>query len=133
MQGPSSGPARVYCFEKISTFEEEEKPATTWQQAFLKFGYGYHMAREKLLAQAFHWETMYEYETNVAKSWPTDKPVEDFKRAWIGEFIANSLHRPRSDTQRLLSMTLATGKPKKKGDDKVIFAAHAAGKALRGE
>jgi len=104
---------------------DEEKPSKTWQQAFLKFGYGYHMAREKLLAEAFHWETMHEYESTVAKSWPAERSVEEFKQAWIKEFVAQSLHRPRSDTERLLSMTLATGKPQKKGDDKVIFAAHA--------
>ncbi len=104
---------------------DEEKPAKSWKQAFLKFGYGYHMARKKLLAEAFHWDTMYAYETEVAKSWPTSRPVEEFKEAWIAEFIANSKHRPRVDTERLLSMTLATGKAQKKGDDRIVFAAHA--------
>ena len=85
---------------------EEEKPAETWQQAFLKFGFGYHMARRNLLAAAFHWDTMYEYETKASKSWPASKPVEEFRDAWIQEFVNQSKNRTRFATQRLLSMTL---------------------------
>ncbi len=103
----------------------EKVPAKTWQDAFLKFGYGYHQARRKLLDAAFHWDRFYEHETTVLKRWNADKPVEEFKQAWIDEFCAQSKHRSDANTQRLLDMTLATGKLKKKTDDSVVFAAHA--------
>lgn len=103
----------------------EEKPATTWKQAFMKFGYGYHMARPKLIEESFHWESMLAYERDVSKSWPADKGVDAFKAAWIKEFLAGSQHRTRAQTDRLLSMTLGTGKVKSKTDTTIVFAAHA--------
>ena len=102
----------------------EEKPAETWQQAFLKFGYGYHMARKKLLEEAFHWPTMLKHEKEVTKTWSGPDDVEKFKEAWVEEFMSQSLRRSRKDTQRLLNMTLASGKIEKKTDDQVVFAAH---------
>ncbi|MDA1193806.1 MAG: hypothetical protein O2894_01340 [Planctomycetota bacterium] len=103
---------------------DPREPATTWKQAFLKFGFGYHMAREELLSDAFHWPLMYEFEVKELKRWPAEKPVEEFKDAWIAEFVAGSLHRDVPATRRLLSMTLATGKIKKETDTEVIFWAH---------
>lgn len=103
----------------------EEKPATSWKQAFMKFGYGYHMARPKLIKESFHWQTMMEYERDVAKSWPADRDVADFTESWVKEFMAGSQHRTRAATDRLLSMTLATGKVTEKTDTTIVFAAHA--------
>lgn len=102
----------------------EEKPAKTWQQAFLKFGYGYHMAREKLLEEAFHWESMLEYESTVTKSWAGPKDLAKFRDAWVAEFIRQSLRRTRAATEQLLNMTLASGKVTKESGDQVVFAAH---------
>lgn len=104
---------------------DERGPARTWQAAFLKFGVGYHMARRELLEAAFHWPTMYEYETSLVDGWPKEKPLAEFKEAWIGEFLQRSLHRSRPETDDLLKMTLATGRPEEKGADRVIFHAHA--------
>lgn len=103
----------------------EEKPANTWQQAFLKFGYGYHMARKKLLEEAFHWRSMYDHETKVTKSWKGSDDLEAFRDAWVAEFLRQSLRRSRKDTERLLNMTLASGKIEKQTGDEVVFAAHA--------
>ncbi len=100
------------------------QPATTWKRAFLKFGFGYHMARKPLLADAFHWELMYEHECKVLKRWPADKPLADFKQAWTQEFVNGSKHRDVLSTRRLLAMTLATGKVKKETADEVVFWAH---------
>jgi len=98
--------------------------ATTWKRAFLKFGFGYHMARKPLLEEAFHWDAMYEHETKVLGRWPADRPLEEFKQAWIDEFVANSKHRDVEGTRRLLAMTLATGTVTKETDDEVVFRAH---------
>jgi hypothetical protein len=101
-----------------------DAPAATWKAAFLKFGYGYHMARPELLEAAFHWERMYAYETEVLKRWPADRPLDEFKKAWVDEFVANSKRRSLADTKRLLAMTLSTGKVKSETADAVVFAAH---------
>lgn len=103
---------------------EQDAPAATWKAAFLKFGYGYHMARPALLRTAFHWDRMYAHETEVLKRWPAEKPLAAFKEAWVQEFLANSKHRTLADTKRLLAMTLATGKLTRKTADEVVFAAH---------
>jgi len=103
---------------------DPRQPATTWKQAFLKFGFGYHRAQADLLEEAFHWPAMYAYETGVLKRWPKDKPLAAFKKAWIAEFIANSKHRDVPATRRLLAMTLATGRVKKQTADEVVFWAH---------
>ncbi len=103
---------------------DPRQPATTWKQAFLKFGFGYHRAQADLLEEAFHWEAMYDHEVRVLKRWPKDRPLAAFKKAWIAEFIANSKHRDVPATRRLLAMTLATGKVKKQTADEVVFWAH---------
>lgn len=99
-------------------------PATTWKQAFLKFGFGYHMARKALLAEAFHWPLFYEHEVKTLKRWDAERPLEQFREAWIGEFVAGSQHRDVPATRRLLSMTLATGRIEKQTADEVVFRAH---------
>lgn len=103
---------------------DERAPARTWEQAFLKFGYGYHMAREELIDESFDWDAMYAHETEVLKRWPKDQDIEAFKTAWIGEFVANSLHRSRGDAGRLLAMTLSSGKVTEESDRRVVFEAH---------
>lgn len=123
----TTGPVRIVPAgmggERVTA--DPRAPATTWKQAFLKFGFGYHMAREELLADSFHWPLMREHEVKVRKRWPADRPVEEFRTAWIKEFVAGSMHRDVPATRRLLSMTLATGKVVKETDDEVVFAAHA--------
>jgi hypothetical protein len=103
---------------------DEKAPARTWKDAFLKFGIGYHMAREDILAASFHWDTMYEYETSLVDGWPKEKPVAEFRKAWLEAFLSESKHRPRSETEELLRMTLATGKAETKSDDRILFRAH---------
>ncbi len=104
---------------------DEKGPARTWQAAFLKFGVGYHMAKRELLEEAFDWKAMYEYESSLEDGWPASKPLAEFKEAWIGEFLAQSLKRNRAETNDLLTMTLTTGRLEEKGPDRVIFHAHA--------
>lgn len=103
---------------------DPREPSTTWKQAFLKFGFGYHMARKGLLLEAFHWPLMYKHEVEVLKRWSASRPLEEFRDAWISEFVAGSKHRDVPATRRLLSMTLSTGKVKKQTADEVIFWAH---------
>jgi len=101
-----------------------DEPAATWKDAFLKFGFGYHLPRRSLLEAAFHWEDMYEHETKVLKRWDKSQPLSVFKQAWIDEFVNQSKHRSIHDTRRLLSLTLGTGKVKKQTRDEIVFAAH---------
>ena len=54
----------------------------------------------------------------------TRAEIAAFKKAWIQEFVNQSLHRDVPATRRLLAMTLATGKIKKQTDDEVVFWAH---------
>ena len=103
---------------------DEKAPARTWQDAFLKFGVGYHMARAEILAAAFHWQTMYEYETSLVNGYPAEKPVTDFKKEWVEAFLSESKHRARPETDELLRMTLATGRLETKSEDRVVFHAH---------
>lgn len=103
---------------------DEKAPARTWKDAFSKFAIGYHMAREEILAAAFHWETMYEYETSLVDGWPKEKPLSEFRRAWLEAFISESKHRPRSEADQLLRMTLASGRVETKGEDRILFHAH---------
>lgn len=103
---------------------DEKSPARTWQDAFLKFGVGYHMAREEILAAAFHWPTMHEYESSLVDGWPAEKPVAEFKKAWVDAFLGESKHRARPETDELLRMTLATGRLETKSEDRVVFHAH---------
>ena len=101
----------------------DPKPAKTWKEAFLKFGYGYHMAKPDMLEHAFHWPSMYEHETQVTKTWKGG-PLEAFKKAWIGEFMAQSLKRSEKEARKLLRMTLASGNAERDGDDTIVFRAH---------
>jgi hypothetical protein len=109
---------------------EDDKPATTWKAAFMKFGHGYHMAIEKYLDAAFHWPTFHAHEKEIG-DWKTapglahDADLEQFKAQWIGAFLSQSLRRPRADADMLLHGTLQTGRVTTKGDDSVVFAAHA--------
>jgi hypothetical protein len=107
-----------------ATKSDVDAPANSWRAAFLKFGRGYHMAVEEWLDAAFHWPSFYEYETSLPGGWPKEKPVDEFKKAWIEEFLKNSKHRPRSQADQLLQGTLMTGTVKEETADKVVFAAH---------
>lgn len=125
IEGTGAGPHVVPAGEGGRRVQvDESAPARTWEAAFLKFGFGYHMAREELIDAAFHWEGFYEHETKVQNRWPADKPLEEFKRAWIDEFVANSKHRSRVDAGRLLDMTLASGTAKPEGERRIVFEAH---------
>jgi hypothetical protein len=106
------------------TESDAEKPAKTWKAAFLKFGHGYHMAVRPWIEAAFHWQTMYDHETGEGNSWPKEKPLEEFKAAWVDEFLANSKRRSREETDDLLAMTLATGRVTEETEDRIVFAAH---------
>ena len=101
----------------------EEEKSTKWEIAFRKFGYAYHMARPDLIAEAFHWPTWFAHEQSLGSDWK-DKTVDDFRDAWVGEFMAASLNRPRADTKKLIDGTLGSGTAKKVGDDKIVFKAH---------
>jgi hypothetical protein len=109
--------------ERLSV--QADEPARTWKDAFLKFGFGYHLPRRTLLQAAFHWEDMYEYETKVLKRWDAGRPLSEFQAAWVEEFVQQSKNRSVQDARRLLSMTLGTGTLTHKGEDAVVFAAHA--------
>jgi hypothetical protein len=125
IEGSGAGPHVVPSGEGGRRVQlDDAAPARTWEAAFLKFGFGYHMAREELIDASFHWDRFYEHEIQVQKRWPADKPLEEFKRAWIDEFVANSKHRSRVDAGRLLDMTLASGTAKPEGEHKVVFEAH---------
>lgn len=102
---------------------DPEAPARTWQDAFLKFGVGYHMAKQALLESAFHWETMYEYETSLVDGWPASSPLAEFKQAWVKEFMAQSLHRNEAETFGLLNGTMGTGKVHVKTPDLIVLEA----------
>jgi hypothetical protein len=101
----------------------EEEESTKWEIAFRKFGYAYHMARPDLIAQAFHWPTWFAHEKALSADWK-DKSVDDFRDAWVAEFMAASLNRPRADTKQLIDGTLGSGKAQRIGDDKIVFKAH---------
>lgn len=102
---------------------DEQAPARTWQDAFLTFGVGYHMAKKALLERAFHWQTMYDYETSLVDGWPAEKPLADFREAWVQEFLNQSKHRTPEETFGLLNGTMGTGKLKVKTPDLVVLAA----------
>lgn len=99
---------------------EDDKPATTWKAAFLKFGHGYHLAVEKWIIAAIHWETMLAHEIAIGE-WPKDTALADFRKAYVAEFIAKSKHRPREQADGLLRMTLATGEVVQEKDGAVVL------------
>jgi hypothetical protein len=103
---------------------DEKLPARSWEDALLKFGVGYHMAREDVLAAAFHWDSWYEYEVGI-EGWAKERPVKDFRREWLDAFLAASKHRSRSETDVLLGQMLATGRLETKSADRVVFHADA--------
>ena len=99
---------------------EDDKPATSWKAAFLKFGHGYHLAVEKWIVAAIHWETMLATEI-AAGEWAKDTVLADFRKAYVAEFIAKSKHRPREQADGLLRMTLATAEEVEEKDGVVIL------------
>ncbi len=101
---------------------EDDKPATTWRAAFLKFGHGYHMAIDKWIEGAIHWDSMYEHDVKSG-SWKGGDLAE-FKKAWVQEFLARSKHRKRAEADGLLRMTLATADEKTQADGTVVLATH---------
>jgi hypothetical protein len=107
-----------------ATRTDMEAPATSWRAAFLKFGRGYHMGVEEWLDAAFHWPSFHAHESSLEGGWPKEKPVEEFRTAWLAEFMKSSPRRTRSGADELLSMTLATGNVTEETSDKVVFAAH---------
>ena len=101
---------------------EDDKPATSWRGAFLKFGHGYHMAVAKWIVDAIHWETMYEHDVKTG-TWKGGDLAE-FKKAWVDEFLARSKHRKRAEADGLLRMTLATAEESTEADGTVKLATH---------
>lgn len=107
---------------QAATFDES-KPARAWQHAFRTFGVGYHMAKPELLERAFDWEALYDYETSIEDGWPASRPLSDFKQAWMDEFLTQSKHRNRQETDELLAGTLGTGTLTVRSPDHVVLAA----------
>ena len=107
----------------------DDKPAETWRAAFLKLGHGYHLAIPKLMEDAVDWKAMYDYEVSIFdaaddKGWPKERPLEEFKKAYIDEFMKRSKHRPRAEADALLAMTIATATQKTEPDGTVVLATH---------
>ena len=100
----------------------EEAKAERWEQALLKFGYGYHMARRELLEEAFFWDAFRASEV-AAGSWKADEDVDAFRAAWIDAFFQGSENRTRAATTQLLNGTLKTGTARKVDADHVVFKA----------
>ena len=102
---------------------DESKPARAWQHAFRTFGVGYHMAKPELLERAFDWQALYDYETSIEDGWPASRPLSVFKQAWMDEFLTQSKHRNRQETDELLAGTLGTGTLTVRSPDHVVLAA----------
>jgi hypothetical protein len=97
---------------------EDDKPATTWKAAYLKFGHGYHLAVVKWLDAAIHWDTMYRHEIESG-SLTKETKLEDFKRAFIAEFLRTSKHRPRTQADSILLAALQTSEIRNEKDGTV--------------
>jgi hypothetical protein len=102
---------------------DENKPARVWQHAFRTFGVGYHMAKPELVDKAFDWQALHDYESSVEDGWPVEKPVSELRDAWIAEFMAQSKHRNRRETDDLLAGTIGTGTVTVRSPDHVVLAA----------
>jgi len=102
---------------------DENKPAHAWQHAFRVFGVGYHMAKPELIERAFDWQALYDYETSIEDGWPSSRPLSEFKQAWMEEFLSQSKHRNRQETDELLAGTLTTGTLTVRSPDHVVLAA----------
>jgi|GEM_PF-5637163 len=102
---------------------DELKPAHAWQHAFRTFGVGYHMAKPELLERAFDWQALYDHETSIEDGWPASRPLSDFKKAWVDEFLTQSKHRSRQETDELLAGTIGTGTLTVRSPDHVVLAA----------
>ncbi|MFM8979604.1 MAG: hypothetical protein ACKOSS_03980 [Planctomycetia bacterium] len=102
---------------------DEAKPAYAWQHGFRTFGVGYHMAVPALVEKAFDWQALYAYETAIEGGWPASSPLEEFKQAWLGEFMKQSKHRARPETDALLDGTLGTATVTYRSPDHVVMAA----------
>lgn len=102
---------------------DEARPAYAWQHGFRTFGVGYHMAVPALLEKAFDWEALYAYETAIEGGWPASSPLAEFKQAWLDEFMKQSKHRARPETDALLDGTLGTASVTYRSPDHVVMAA----------
>jgi hypothetical protein len=102
---------------------DEAKPARAWQHAFRVFGVGYHMAKPELVERAFDWQSLYDYECGLEDGWPSSRPIGEFKQAWIDEFMGQSKHRTREETDALLAGTIGTGNVTVRSPDHVVLAA----------
>jgi len=102
---------------------EDDQPAKSWKAAFLKFGHGYHLAVEKWIDAAIHWETMYAYEIEIG-GWPKERSIADFKKEYVAEFLKKSKHRTRDVADGLLRATLTTGEERHEKDGSVVIASH---------
>ena len=104
---------------------EEDKPAATWKAAFLKFGYGYHLAVERWIVGAFHWPSAYDYDVKAGVWKKTDgETIDTYRKANVDEFLLKSKHRPRAEAAALLTMTLNTAREKTLPDGTVVLTTH---------
>jgi hypothetical protein len=104
---------------------EEDKPALTWKAAFLKFGFGYHLAVERWIVAAFHWPSSYEHDVKAGVWTKTEgETLDAYRKANVDEFLKKSKHRPRAEASALLAMTLQTATEKTLPDGTVVLSTH---------
>jgi len=98
---PGTQPAALDWYDAV-----EGKP-TTWRQAFVKFGRGYHLPRRDLLADAFHWPSMVEHAVQT-KRYEAGTPESKIRDDWIDVFVGMSKHRTEGDCDDLLFQIFMT-------------------------
>jgi hypothetical protein len=106
-------------------FDRVEEPSRDAHEAFVKFGRGYHIPRRDLLEAAFHWPSMLEHE-KAAGTWDPARPIEEFRDAWVAEFVGMSKHRALADCDDLLMQTLLFAQETVAEDGRVRIATHPA-------
>ncbi len=105
----------------IDWFEYAEKTPRNAHDVFVKFGRGYHLPREDLLADAFHWPTMLKHEIE-AGSYEAGTKIERVRKDWIDEFVRRSKHRTVGDCDDLLMQIFMTATETTNEDGSVTIA-----------
>ena len=113
--------ARGAVGEKVPV--DDAAPAATWRAALLKFGHGFHLADESLLDAAIHWPSLWAREVETG-GWPKEQPADEMRKAWVAELLRRSKRRPRSETDELMALTLATGSVKRETADEAVLSTH---------
>jgi hypothetical protein len=91
------------------------------RQAFVKFGRGYHLPREDLLADAFHWPSLHERALRQGR-YPEGTPLDQVRRDWIDVFVRMSKHRTEADCDDLLFQIFMTARETRNPDGSVDLA-----------